>query len=67
MSYQVITVANNQVFLVCTEYILGRVKMSATLPTCDCYSSFREFSISNVKNICLLKTMVLRSSKVSQS
>lgn len=64
MSCQVIIVANNQVFLVYMEYILGRVKMPATLPTCDCYSSFEGFNISDVKNICLLKTMVLRSSKV---
>lgn len=60
MSYQVITVANNPVFLVHMEYIPDRVKMSATLPTCDCYSSFEEFSMSNNKNICLLKTIVLR-------
>lgn len=64
MSYQVIIVANNQVFLVCMEYILGRVKMSATLPICDCYSSFEGFNISNVKNISLLQTIVLRSFKV---
>lgn len=57
MSYQVISAANNQVFLVCMEYVLGRIKMSATLPTRDCYSSFEGFSISNAKNICLLKTM----------